>query len=222
MSDRSKVLPTERTRLDKYERSFYFGTVTKGEETKQAILDHASKLATQVGLEGLSIGRLAEDLGLSKSGLFAHFSSKETLQLEVLEHAAHRFVDAVVRPALAAARGEPRVRAMIERWMEWPVKSGFPGGCFFVAVSAEYDDRPGPLRDRIAQMQRDWLDSVANTVRTAIAEGHFRKDVDPDQFAFEVYGHMLMGHLGWRLLDDKKSASRARKAFEGLLARSRA
>lgn len=196
--------------------------MTKGEETKRTILDHAAKLATQVGLEGLSIGRLAEDLGLSKSGLFAHFSSKEALQLQVLEHAAQRFVDTVLRPALTVPRGETRVRTLMERWMEWPVKSGFPGGCFFVAVSAEYDDRHGPIRDRIARMQRDWLDAIANTVRAAIAEGHFRKDVDPEQFAFEVYGHMLMGHLGWRLLDDKKSASRARKAFEGLLTRSRA
>ena len=195
--------------------------MTKGEETRRTILDHAAKLATQIGLEGLSIGRLAEDLGLSKSGLFAHFSSKETLQLQTLEHAAERFVETVVKPAMATARGEKRVRALIERWMEWPKASGLPGGCFFVAVSAEYDDRPGPIRDRIAQLQRDWLATVASTARSAIAEGHFKKDVDPDQFAFELYGHMLAGHLAWRLLDDKKSASRARKAFEGLLERSR-
>ena len=194
---------------------------SKGESTRRAILDHAVKLATQVGLEGLSIGRLAEALGLSKSGLFAHFSSKEQLQRQVLDYAAERFVDAVVRPAMSAARGEPRVRAVIEHWMNWPKVSGLPGGCFFVAVSAEYDDRPGPIRDRIAQLQRDWLDTVANTVRTAVAEGDFRKDVDPDQFAFEVYGQMLMGHLAWRLLGDKKAAGRARDAFEALLARSR-
>jgi AcrR family transcriptional regulator len=196
--------------------------VTKGEETRNTILEHASKLATQIGLEGLSIGRLAEDLGLSKSGLFAHFASKESLQLQTLEHAAQRFVETVVKPAMSVTRGEKRVRALIERWMEWPKTSGLPGGCFFVAVSGEYDDRPGPIRDRIAQLQRDWLATVASTVRTAVAEGHFKKDVDPEQFAFELYGHMLVGHMGWRLLDDKKSAARARKAFEGLLERSRA
>lgn len=195
--------------------------LSKGEETRRTILDHASKLATQIGLEGLSIGRLAEDLGLSKSGLFAHFTSKEALQLQTLEFAAERFVDAVVKPAMAVARGEKRVRALIERWIEWPRVSGFPGGCFFVAVSAEFDDRPGTIRERIARMQRDWLETVANTVRTAVDEGHFRKDVDPEQFAFELYGHMLVGHLGWRLLDDKKSASRARKAYESLMERSR-
>jgi len=195
--------------------------VTKGEETKRTILDHAAKLSTQIGLEGLSIGRLAEDLGLSKSGLFAHFASKETLQLQTLDYAAERFVETVVRPAMAVARGEKRVRALIERWIEWPKASGLPGGCFFVSVSAEYDDRPGPIRERIAQLQRDWLATVANTVRSAIAEGEFKQDVDPDQFAFELYGHMLMGHLGWRLLDDKKAGSRARKAFESLLERSR-
>lgn len=195
--------------------------VSKGEETRRTILDHAAKLATQVGLEGLSIGRLAEDLGLSKSGLFAHFTSKETLQLQTLDYAAERFVEAVVKPAMAVARGEKRVRTLVERWIEWPKVSGFPGGCFFVAVSAEFDDRPGTIRERIARMQRDWLDTVASTVRAAVAEGHFRKDVDPEQFAFELYGHMLVGHLGWRLLDDKKSASRARKAFESLFERSR-
>lgn len=195
--------------------------MTKGEETRRTILDHAAKLATQVGLEGLSIGRLAEDLGLSKSGLFAHFTSKEALQLKTLDFAAERFVEAVVRPAMAVARGEKRVRTLVERWIDWPKVSGLPGGCFFVAVSAEYDDRPGAIRERIAQLQRDWLATVANTVRSAIEEGHFKKDVDPEQFAFELYGHMLVGHLGWRLLDDKKSASRARKAFESLLERSR-
>src|SRR5688500_6350172 len=152
--------------------------LTKGENTKRTILDHAAKLATQLGLEAVSIGRLAEDLGLSKSGLFAHFSSKEALQLQTLDFAAERFVDAVVKPALSVARGETRVRALVERWIDWPRVSGLPGGCFFVAVSAEFDDRPGPVRDRIAQLQRDWLDTIANTVRTAIAEGHFKKDVD--------------------------------------------
>lgn len=195
--------------------------LSKGEETKRTILDHAAKLSTQIGLEGLSIGRLAEDLGLSKSGLFAHFASKEALQLQTLEYAAERFVDAVVKPAIAVTRGEKRVRALIERWIEWPKVSGFPGGCFFVAVSVEFDDRPGTIRERIARMQRDWLETIAATVRTAIDEGHFRKDVDPEQFAFELYGHMLVGHLGWRLLDDKKSASRARKAYESLMERSR-
>lgn len=195
--------------------------LSKGESTRRTILDHAAKLATQLGLEALSIGRLAEDLGLSKSGLFAHFASKETLQLQVLDYAAGRFVDTVVRPALAVARGEGRVKALVERWIDWPKASGLPGGCFFVAVSAEYDDRPGPIRDRISQLQRDWLETIANTVRTAIAEGHFRKDVDPDQFAFELYGHMLMGHLGWRLLEDRKSGSRARKAVDALFARAR-
>jgi len=195
--------------------------LSKGEETRRTILDHATKLSTQIGLEGLSIGRLAEDLGLSKSGLFAHFASKETLQLQTLEFAAERFVEAVVKPAMAVARGEKRVRALIERWIEWPKVSGFPGGCFFVAVSAEFDDRPGAVRERIARMQREWLDTVASTVRAAVAEGHFKKDVDPDQFAFELYGHMLVGHLGWRLLDDRKAGSRARKAFESLMDRSR-
>jgi AcrR family transcriptional regulator len=190
----------------------------KGELTRLTIVEHAASLATQVGLEGLTIGRLAEDLGLSKSGLFAHFESKEALQLAAMEHAASRFVDAVVKPAFTAPRGEPRVRSLFENWLSWPKTSGLAGGCFFVAVAAELDDRPGPVRDRLVKLQRDWLDTLAQAARIGIAEGHFRKECDPDQFAYEMYGIMLVAHHGIRLLRDPKAEARARRAFEGLLA----
>jgi AcrR family transcriptional regulator len=189
----------------------------KGEVTRHSILEHAASLATQMGLGGLTIGRLADDLGLSKSGLFAHFQSKESLQLSSMEFASQRFVDSVIKPALTAPRGEPRVRALFENWLAWPTKSGLPGGCFFVAAAAELDDRPGPVRDRLVQLQRDWLDTLAQALRIGIAEGHFRKDVDPDQFAFEMYGIMLITHQTIRLLRDAKAESRARRAFEALL-----
>lgn len=194
----------------------------KGELTRQAILEHAMGLATKIGLEGLTIGRLAEDLELSKSGLFAHFQAKETLQLQVLDHAAARFVDAVVRPALAAPRGEPRIRAIFERWLDWPRKKPLPGGCFFVSAAAEFDDRPGPVRDRVVQLQKDWLETIANTVRTAVAEGQFRRDVDPEQFAHDLYGVMLAYHHAARLLGDARAATRARTAFEALIRAARA
>src|SRR5216110_1068336 len=116
--------------------------MSKGERTKTAILEHATGLASQVGLTGLTIGVLADDLDLSKSGLFAHFQSKEALQLQVLEFAAERFVATVVRPALSTPRGEPRVRAMFENWLKWPKESALPGGCFFVAAAVELDDQP--------------------------------------------------------------------------------
>src|SRR5688572_18817950 len=132
----------------------------KGEATRQHILDHALSLASRVGLEGISIGALADALHLSKSGLFAHFQSKEGLHLQLLEYAAARFVDVVVRPSLTAPRGEPRVRAIIENWMKWPQRSHLPGGCVFVALAAELDDRSGPVRDRFADLQRDWMDTI--------------------------------------------------------------
>src|SRR6185436_13786706 len=171
--------------------------------------------------EGLSIGRLAQDLELSKSGLFAHFQSKEALQLQVLEHAGARFVETVIKPVLATPRGEPRVRAVFEHWRAWPRNSGMPGGCFFVAAATELDDRPGPARDLLVRLQKDWLDLMANIVRTAIAEGHFAEDVDPDQFAFDLYGVMLVYHHASRLLADPRAGKRARAAFEALVRAAR-
>jgi AcrR family transcriptional regulator len=193
----------------------------KGELTRQAILEHAVSLSTKLGLEGLTIGRLADDLDLSKSGLFAHFQSKESLQLALVEFAAARFVEAAVKPSFAAPRGEPRVRALFENWLAWPKRSGLAAGCFFVAASVELDDRPGPVRDRLVRLQKDWLDTLAQAVRIAIAEKHFRKDIDPDQFAYEMYGTMLVTHHFSRLLRDPGADGRAKRAFENQLAMAR-
>ena len=188
----------------------------KGALTRQAILEHAARMASRVGLEGLTIGALSEELQLSKSGLFAHFKSKEALQLQVLEFGIERFVDTVVKPALAAPRGEKRVRALFERWIEWPRASGL-AGCMFVALATELDDQPGPVRERLVQSQKDWLDVIANCVRTAVAEGDFRKQVDPEQFAHELYGIMLARHHAVRLLRDRNGVERTRRSFERLL-----
>jgi AcrR family transcriptional regulator len=194
---------------------------SKGEATRQSILQHAAGLASQVGLEGITIGRLAEDLRLSKSGLFAHFQSKEALQLAILEHASALFVEKVVRPALQAARGEPRIRAAFEHWLAWPRRSGLPGGCFFVSAAFELDDRTGPVRDRLVQLQKDWLDTIATMVRAAVAEGHFRGDVEPEQFAHDLYSVMLGGLHAARLLGDPHAGRRMRQAFESLVAAAR-
>jgi AcrR family transcriptional regulator len=188
----------------------------KGELTRQAILEHAARMASRIGLEGLTIGALAEELELSKSGLFAHFKSKEALQLQVLEFGIARFVDTVVKPALVAPRGEKRVRALFERWMDWPRSSGL-AGCMFVALAAELDDQPGPVRERLVQSQKDWLDVIANCVRAGIAEGHFQEGLDPEQFAHELYGIMLANHHAVRLLRDRGAVERTRHAFERLL-----
>jgi AcrR family transcriptional regulator len=195
--------------------------VGKGELTRQAILERAAQIASVDGLRGLTIGRLAEELNLSKSGLFAHVRSKEGLEVLVVELAGERFVEAVVKPALAAARGEPRLRAIFERWMRWPTLSELPGGCFFVAAAAELDDRPGPARERLVGLQKDWLELLAATARTAIREGHFRKDIDPDGVAQDLYGIMLACHHAHRLMSDPKAVSRARAAFERLVSWAR-
>jgi AcrR family transcriptional regulator len=195
--------------------------VSKGEATRQTILDRASQLVSEVGLEGLTIGSLASDLGLSKSGLFAHFRSKEALQVQVLEHIAARFVELVVKPAVRAPRGEPRLRALFDNVLEWPKRHGLPGGCPLIAAVSELDDRPGPARDLLVQQHRDWLDTIATVVRTALAEKHFRPDVDPEQFAFEVYGIECAFHTSQRLIADKRAEKRARAAFEALVQRSR-
>lgn len=194
----------------------------KGETTRLAILDRASRLASRLGLEGLSIGRLAHDLALSKSGLFAHFQSKDALDVQVIDFASQRFVETVVRPALGAPRGEPRVRALFERWLEWSRSGGGDrAGCVFVALAAELDDRPGPARDRLVHAQRDWLEVIANCFRTGISEGHFRGDSDPEQFAQDLYGVYLAYHLAKRLLRDPRAEDRARHAFEALLRSAR-
>jgi len=196
--------------------------MSKGAETRRDILERAAGLASQVGLEGLTIGRLADELELSKSGLFAHFRSKEALQVETLRFAAELFVDRVVRPALKEPRGEPRVRALFERWLDWAKANPLPGGCVFVAASTEMDDREGPARDELVRQQSDWLELIANVARTAIREGDFRADADPEQFAYELHGVMLAYHHTFRLLRDPVAEVRARRAFEVLLDYARA
>ncbi|HKA60214.1 MAG TPA: TetR/AcrR family transcriptional regulator, partial [Gemmatimonadales bacterium] len=165
----------------------------------------------------LTIGALAEELKLSKSGLFAHFQSKEALQIDVLEHAARRFSDSVVRPALQQPRGAPRMRALFEHWIGWERDVALPGGCIFVAAAAELDDRPGPVRERLVALQRDWINVLATSVRKGIEAGLFRSDVDPEQFAQDMYGIMLAFHFHTRLMHDARAAARARSAFDALL-----
>jgi len=193
--------------------------VSKGEATRRAVLEQAVVVARQQGVGGLTIGALAEQAGLSKSGLFAHFRSKEALQLAVLDHNRTEFENAVARPALRAPRGEARVRELFDRWLEWEAR---PGGCLFISAATEYDDQPGAVRDRLVRDLRDLFDMIATVFRTGIAEGQFRPDADPEQFAQDFYGLILSCHHSQRLLGDARGEARARRALDVLLDHARA
>lgn len=190
--------------------------MSKGTETRQAILHEGVETAHRVGLGGLTIGALASTTGLSKSGLFAHFKSKESLQLEVLAQARAEFIDMVVRPALATKRGEPRVRELFERWVECG-RTRMPGGCLFVKAATELDEQRGPVRDQVMQDHRDLYDSIAQIFSTGITEGQFRPDADPVQFASDLNGVMLAFYHAHRLMEDPQAEARARRSFETLL-----
>src|SRR2546421_93271 len=159
-------------------------------------------------------GRLAAALAPRKGGLFAQFRPKETSRAGALDRASRRFIDEVIKPALATPRGERRVRALFERWLAWEASPSLPGGCPFTAASTEFDDRPGPARDFVVKSQKDWLETLANTARTAIQEGDFDRELDCEQLAHDLQGIMLAyGHAS-RLLNDPKARARAERAFE--------
>lgn len=194
----------------------------KGEQTRQGILETALAEVSMAGLSGLSIGGLADKVAMSKSGLFAHFNSKQDLQLQVLQTARQLFIDGVIAPALQQPRGEPRVQAMFDNWLGWSASSYLPGGCPFVSAAVELDDQPGPLRDYLVQSQKDWFDTLATAARIAIEEGHFRSDLDAERFAFDFYSIILAYYHFSRLLNDPETTRRCRRAFADLLGRSRA
>jgi AcrR family transcriptional regulator len=203
------------------DRSCYFLSVSKGEQTRQEIVERALALAGEVGLEGLSLGVLAAGMNLSKSGLFAHFRSKEALQVEVLRRAIDNFIQDVVVPALRQPRGEPRLRRLFDLHLAWIHGNAGGGSCFFMALTHEYDDRPGPVRDLLVQSQRDWYDTIARAARAAVEEGHCHAGLDVDQFAYEFVGIGMVFQQVAKLLEDPRAEERARAAFEALLSRSR-
>jgi AcrR family transcriptional regulator len=188
----------------------------KGQLTRHAVLDQAARTASEVGLRGVTIGSLADLTHMSKSGLFAHFGSKESLQLATVQHARDQFVNLVIRPALAAPRGEPRVRALFENWLDWDTNV-LPGGCLFVAAAVEFDDEPGAVRDELVRNQVDLDETIARVFRGGISERVFRDDADPEQFAFQMHGILLAFHQHSRLLGDPLAAERARRALNALL-----
>jgi AcrR family transcriptional regulator len=195
--------------------------VSKGQETKTAILDEAVGIASRIGFNALTIGQLADQTGMSKSGLFAHFKSKEALQLETLERGRERFTDLVIRPTLAAPRGITRVRALVDHWLVWETEA-LQGGCIFVSGSVEYDDQPGPMRDALVRNQQDWAEFIATVAGTAVSEGDFKADLDTQQFSFTLQGLMYAYHHTARLLRDPRALDHTRHAVEQLLDSSRA
>lgn len=195
--------------------------MTKGEQTRQEIVDRALALAGEVGLEAVSLGVLAAGMNLSKSGLFAHFKSKEALQLDVLHAAIDRFIQDVVLPAVKQPRGEPRLRTLFDRYLGWIHGRDSQGSCFFMALTHEYDDRPGPIRDLLVQSQSDWYGTIARAAQIAAEEGHLRTGLDADQFAYEMVGIGMAFQQAHKLLANPRAEQWARDAFEALLARSR-
>lgn len=196
--------------------------MSKGTETKSTILDEAMAMASVYGLNGLSIGTLAERTGLSKSGLFAHFGSKEALQRSILESTIEWFTQDVIQPALQEPRGEPRIRALFERWLSWNRNDGLPGGCPLITASIELDDQPGPVRDFLAQQQTRWSDFLARTAELAVEEGHFRAGLDTQQFAFDFISIELGFNYAIRMLRKPQAKQQALAAFERLLSEARA
>jgi AcrR family transcriptional regulator len=193
--------------------------MTKGEDTKQMILDAALSMASRLGLESVSIGELAKVTGMSKSGLFAHFQSKENLQIEILSHAGGLFSSKVVVPALRTEAGIPRIRALVSNWVGWTSKMS--GGCVFVQASTEFKDRPGKVREHLLLQQEAWIESLRRIAWSAMKVGHFRKDMDCDQFAFELYSFLLGFHLYYKLLENDDIATRQHNALEELIRRYR-
>ena len=186
---------------------------TKGERTRHTILDAAAALATEEGLEPLSIGRLAEATGMSKSGLFAHFGSKEELQLATVDHAAALFVREVIAPAREAPRGLPRVWALCENMVDYAERQVFPGGCFFAGASFEFNNRPGPVRDRIEEMLRTWLSYIEHAVEQAQQTGELLQDPSAREIAFQLDAFAQASNAQYQLFRDERVFAEARRAI---------
>jgi AcrR family transcriptional regulator len=194
--------------------------VSKGDETRARILRHAARVASRDGLDGLSIGELAAQLEMSKSGLFAHFGSKEDLQIEVLRAASADFAERVIAPSLKQPRGPARLRALFERWLAWAADPDVPGGCVFAGASFELDDRPGPVRDYLVEEEKRLLGVLSRSARLGVESELLRADLDCDLFAFQIHGLLLGFHHAHRLLRFRNAEAMARQSFEQLLAQA--
>jgi AcrR family transcriptional regulator len=194
------------------------GRRERGRRTRESILHTAVQLASVEGLDGITIGRLASELGMSKSGLFAHFGSKEELQLATIDTAREIFVETIITPARQAERGLPRLEALMDNWLEYMRREVFKGGCFFDAVRGEYNSRPrGPVRDAVWQDFADWSTILVNRVKSAQAEGHLDPDADPEQVAYELDALGGAANVRFQLDRDPQWFERARRAIQARL-----
>ncbi|SRR5579883_1385192 len=192
-------------------------TTAKGSNTRELILAGAYELARQEGLEGLSIGAVARSAGMSKSGMFAHFGSREQLQLALLDSVGARFLEFVKAPALREARGLPRLHKLIERWCEW--SRIHQSGCVLLSAAVEYDGRrDGALREHVLRQQEDWRNELRRAIQLAIDVGHLRRDTDTTQLAFEIYSLMLGLHHDAGLFGYEQARQRTELALERLFA----
>ena len=196
-------------------------SLQKGQQTRAAILDAALGLASHMGHEGLSIGALAEVTGMSKSGVFAHFGSREELQISVVREYHARFEDEVFHPAMREPRGLPRLRMLVERWLR-RVSVEIDSGCIYISGAVEFDDRPGPVRDALVAMVMAWQTALERAIRLAVETGHLKPDTDPPQMLFELHGLILALHHDARFLRVPGAVERAGVAFENVLSRYRA
>lgn len=188
----------------------------KGEQTRAAIVAAAVELAARDGVEGLTLGALAERIQMSKSGVFAHFGSREDLQIAVLKEYERRFVDDVLVPGLTERRGLPRLRAIFSRWLDRTAIEA-ARGCIWISGATEYDDRPGPVRDELVAMVTSWQRELTRAIEQAIDVGDLPADTDPREMLFDLYGVILVLHHDARLLDSPDTLVRAKRAFERLL-----
>jgi len=190
--------------------------MTKGEDTKKAILATGLDMASQIGLEQVTIGGLAKEAGLTKSGLYAHFQSKEALQIEILEHAGQLFAASVLIPALQVKAGISRIKQLVENWNRW--NEELSGGCIFVSASNAFRNTPGKVRDFVVAQQQIWLSSLQQLAQSAIECKDFRADADKEQFAYELYSFLLGFHLFYKLMNSENPKARQNKALERLIA----
>ncbi|WP_291558114.1 TetR/AcrR family transcriptional regulator [Comamonas sp. SCN 65-56] len=192
------------------------GGPRKGEQTRAAIVEAALELAARNGLEGLTIGALAERMQMSKSGVFAHFGSREDLQIAVLKAYERRFVDEVLVPGLKEKRGLPRLRAIFDRWLERTAIEA-ARGCIWISGAAEYDDRPGAVREELVAMVRSWQRELSRAIQQAVDAGDLPDDLDVQELVFQLYGVILVLHHDGRLLDSPDAVGRARRSFDRLV-----
>jgi AcrR family transcriptional regulator len=194
--------------------------MARAASTRDRILEQGLALMSQAGLSGVTLGVLADQVGMSKSGLFAHFKSKEEVQIELLEHTAEFATARVVAPAMQVEEGLLRLKALVANWFGWTRRAGLPGGCPVAAGFFEFDDTEGPARDKILEMEGEWRGLLTGLVQQAVDRGHLRRDLDIAQFVWELCGIYLSHHVAYRFLRSADADRRAQTAFEALLERA--